>query len=530
MITPDAIARATLDTLPINVAVLDEEGTILYTNRAWKEFSGIGTDMTGTNYLSVADTDDEYASQAVAGIEAVIENRREEFTLEYPCHTPDQPQWFLMRVAPLSEEETGSVVVAHVDITERKLAEIRAERRATELREQRANLEHLLDRLDGLVGNVLGGVMSAESRSSIRRTVCDRIAEVDPYTLAWVAEREYGAESLSPVASSAPLDTDATLPLEADDPTARAARTGELQVLQHAAGAELAPIHATLSGSTPPSVAAIPLTDGETLHGVVTVYADDPDAFDERELAVLRTVGRATSTAISAIESRRMLTTDEVTELQLRIEDPSPFFVALSSELGCRLEYSGSVTEGSATLSFFLVEGADPSEVVAFAAERSDVRGATHLAESDDAHLFEFAVDDPPIVGLLADHGADTRAIVAEAGAATVTAEVPTRADVRPVVEAVRERYSGVELVACHDRERPPKTAEEFAATVDGRLTDRQRTALLKGYVSGFFQWPREISGEELAESMDISPSTYHQHLRAAERKLLEEYFDTRSV
>jgi PAS domain-containing protein len=50
MATLDSLARHTLDTLPLNVAVTDDEGTILLTNRAWDEFAGVGPegdDMVG---------------------------------------------------------------------------------------------------------------------------------------------------------------------------------------------------------------------------------------------------------------------------------------------------------------------------------------------------------------------------------------------------------------------------------------------------------------------------------------------------
>jgi predicted DNA binding protein len=34
------------------------------------------------------------------------------------------------------------------------------------------------------------------------------------------------------------------------------------------------------------------------------------------------------------------------------------------------------------------------------------------------------------------------------------------------------------------------------------------------------------VSGDELAASMDITRSTFHQHLRAAERKVFGAFFD----
>jgi len=47
------------------------------------------------------------------------------------------------------------------------------------------------------------------------------------------------------------------------------------------------------------------------------------------------------------------------------------------------------------------------------------------------------------------------------------------------------------------------------------------RTAI----VGGFFEWPRETTGEDLAETMDIGRSTFHQHLRAAQQKVFEELY-----
>jgi predicted DNA binding protein len=55
----------------------------------------------------------------------------------------------------------------------------------------------------------------------------------------------------------------------------------------------------------------------------------------------------------------------------------------------------------------------------------------------------------------------------------------------------------------------------------DVRLTDRQHEVIEYALDAGFFEWPREITGEELAEEMDISRATLLEHLRKAESKLL---------
>ena len=521
---PQSLARSTLDTLPINIAVLDESGTILFTNRAWKEFSEVDDgEMQGVDYFGTTDVDDdEYAGKALAGIESVISGDSDLFTLEYPCHSPEEKQWFLMRVAPLPPEEAGSAVVAHIDITQRKLAELAAERRSEQLEAERSNLNHLIDRVEGLVSSVTGDVMSADSRSDIEQTVVDRLTTVDSYGFAWVAEFDLRDETLSPAALSESRDTDLAISLDGDDPVAVAARTEEIQ-FQTGAVAER---HRALADADIPSVAAVPLAAGESLYGVLTVYADSDDVFDPRERAVLGAIGQAVATAIDATETSRLLTTDNVTELVLQVSDDDIFFVSLANERGCELEYGGSVADDGETVMFFLVDTDDPSAVCAAAADHPQVTAATYVSTAESTALFEFTVSDPPVVSLLADRGAETRDIVVTPTETMITATLPAATETRSVVEHVREQYPSTELRSVQERDEPPRSRQAFVATLDDRLTNRQLTALRKGYLGGFFDWPRDVSGEELAESMDICPSTFHQHLRAGERKLLEAVFE----
>jgi predicted DNA binding protein len=61
----------------------------------------------------------------------------------------------------------------------------------------------------------------------------------------------------------------------------------------------------------------------------------------------------------------------------------------------------------------------------------------------------------------------------------------------------------------------------EFRATEESPVTERQREIVTKALASGYYEWPREINNQELAETLDISRATMHEHLRKAERKLL---------
>jgi len=67
-----------------------------------------------------------------------------------------------------------------------------------------------------------------------------------------------------------------------------------------------------------------------------------------------------------------------------------------------------------------------------------------------------------------------------------------------------------------------PTTEDRSAAepTLDA-LTDRQREVLETAYAGGFFERPKANNSEELAARLGITRSTFLQHLRTAQRKLL---------
>ena len=124
--------QSTLDALSSHIAILDGHGTIIEVNAAWIRFAcenGLigGHHGVGVNYLNVcdsaADGSSEGAPAVAAGIRAVMARQRDEFNLEYPCHSPDERRWFIIRVTRFGGEGPLRVVVAHENITERKLAE-----------------------------------------------------------------------------------------------------------------------------------------------------------------------------------------------------------------------------------------------------------------------------------------------------------------------------------------------------------------------------------------------------------------------
>jgi diguanylate cyclase (GGDEF)-like protein len=122
---------STLDALSTQIAILDESGKIIAVNAAWRHAEGsplVGVACgEGTNYLeacrSAMGSGIEEATTIATGIGAVFLNAREEFSIEYPCQATAGRRWFSVRATRFHGERRTRVVVAHEDITPRKLAE-----------------------------------------------------------------------------------------------------------------------------------------------------------------------------------------------------------------------------------------------------------------------------------------------------------------------------------------------------------------------------------------------------------------------
>ena len=128
----EPLTHAALDALTAHLAILDEHGIILSVNAAWRAFARENGSRDrqfgeGVNYLHVCDSSDgPYAREAqpvADGIRAVLEGRQPRYEMEYPCHSPSEVRWFVVRITPLPGDGPRRVMVAHENITQRKVQE-----------------------------------------------------------------------------------------------------------------------------------------------------------------------------------------------------------------------------------------------------------------------------------------------------------------------------------------------------------------------------------------------------------------------
>lgn len=131
----EKILQGTLDALTAHIAVLDNKGTILKVNKAWRDFAQANNFAgdsygIGDNYIEACEPQNQnnddcrfQGNIACDGIRDVISGKIPIFEMEYPCHSPTEFRWFIMRVTPYSDEDFPGIVVAHENITTRKLAQ-----------------------------------------------------------------------------------------------------------------------------------------------------------------------------------------------------------------------------------------------------------------------------------------------------------------------------------------------------------------------------------------------------------------------
>jgi PAS domain S-box-containing protein len=518
-----------MDEAPVGITISDPDlpdNPLIYVNDAFERMTGYTPeDVLGTNcrFLQGEDTD----PAAVQRIREAIEVD-EPVSVELVNYRKDGEKfWNQLDIAPLRNEdgEVTNYVGFQMDITDRKRAEFAVERYAEQLDRERAALDRVLDRVNGLVEDVAGALVQASRQAEIERRVCELVGNTDPYVGAWIGRLDLPSDAIE-VTATAGLTGDlvgTSIPLDgSEDPAVAAVQSGDLR-----AGSPVGSVSGVHGRVTEDAnaVAAIPLSYRDTRYGVLSVYAP-ADAMDDRERSMLGSLGRMVATGINAVETKEILTAENVVSLEFSVRDRDLFFVDLSAVLSCSLTHAGSVWQDDGSLlTFFTVAGADSDRVREAVADLPGVERASIITEADDAALVEFVTREASILTELADYGARTRELSATEGEGRIRVEVSHDSTARSVVSHVTEEYEGAELRSYRERQRPPTTKGEFLAETRDRLTERQLTALQKAHVSGYFEWPRRTDGNALADSMGISRSTFHQHLRAAHRKLVSELF-----
>ncbi len=502
-----------MDNAPVGITISDTElpdNPLIYVNNSFVDITGYSwEEIIGTNcrFLQGEDTD---MSQVAKMGEAVTEEK--EVAVEIKNYRKDGERfWNRVEIAPI-RDESGSAryfVGYQADVTDRKEAELA-------LAAERETLDHVLSRVASLVPGIAETIVSADSREALESAITDQFREQPDLEAAWLGRYNPSTGLLRPVAGANQPAEGISVPTGGDSPLSRLVESGSVELVS-----SVGDYFADLEGMA--ATALIPLQYRGTLYGVLAVATAEADLFDDRETVVMEAVGQAVGAAINALERVSLSGAETVIETRLEVADDSMPLVELAGNLSTEIRADGQVAVADGDPTILLSLGDVPSGAVADVVSRT---GDLTLIGGSETTVVEWTVPDGPLARSLTQDAVRLTSI--EASPTSVRLEFAASSEhmANTVVGRFRDGYDGVELLAFREGAAAGERGPAFRESVGESLTDRQLEALQKAYVSGFFEWPRGIEGESLAAAMDIHPSTFHQHLRAAERKLISAFFD----
>lgn len=395
--------------------------------------------------------------------------------------------------------------------------------------------EHLstLYEITSIVQDIAGSLIDYSTIEEIESTVCERITASDMYDAAWIGELDQVAGSLKPRVQAAPddfLDGWMVSFDEEDDPglITQAARTKETKIVQSAH--EVPEYgewrkHAHRFGYR--SVAAIPVVYQNALYSILVVYSDRPKAFEFEEREIMRGLGNLIGHAINSVERLTALMGDDMIELEFLFSDFIDEQSAYDRDSYDRIDFLTTIPAGGDRyIQHANVIGYAGTDIEALFEPFPEFNEVRVIKETPDRTLVEIQYEKPPIDTTLATYGGHILKASLENGDYRVTIGLAPDADVRLFVESVREAYNDVELIAQRSVESTSSMGPLRAVSDESSLTEKQRSALEAAYFSGYFDQPRRVKGGEIADSLGVTASTFHQHLRAGLRKLLAAEFE----
>lgn len=161
---------------------------------------------------------------------------------------------------------------------------------------------------------------------------------------------------------------------------------------------------------------------------------------------------------------------------------------------------------------YFWVQGATRTSIQSAFEEHSAVESITVIdSVSDDEHLVRatWVGSSHGIVWALAEHDITLLSGTGDTTGWTFQIRSDLRDALSAFMETCRNEAIAVQLAGIHP-------LESGAFDDSTNLTDRQREALELAYERGYFETPRRVSLEELADELDISRQAFSARLRRA--------------
>jgi CheY-like chemotaxis protein len=400
----------------------------------------------------------------------------------------------------------------------------------------RAQVERLQRRkaLDGLIRSVNRTVVRVDSREELEAALCERFVEETDFECAVVGEYTETYERFIPGTASGETGPPDSLECDAGDPVRAAVADATVQAVPLAGvpGSSVARLAETFADRTDDllrTAVVVPVVHRETPRGAVVLLTTRETALEDAERDALAEVGATVGNAVESLQTREIVHADTVVEVELGLTDRADVLVDLSATRDCRVQLAGlNLSSAAGAVCYLTVSGVSADDALAFLVEKEAVTTCRVIDDRGDESLVECTLHGSSVLLKLLSASANVTNFLADGGQGHVTLEVPPGRNLRSVVGAVEDAFEGVDLLSKRTADRAYQSIEGFRSTLEDELTDRQHEAVSAAHSAGYFEWPRESTAEEVAEALELAAPTFHEHLREAQRKLVDVYLDER--
>lgn len=413
-------------------------------------------------------------------------------------------EWAGQRITDAGEP---AVLVSIRDVTERK----RRERKLQWERELNRTLQTAL--------------VEARTRDDLERSVTELLVDYG-YALAWIGD--VSDDTVHPWAVAGDRSyvealTAATGDNLDSEPSVWAARRGTPQFIPDFDDLFATDWRETATNHGYQAGAAIPLTYNNVTYGVLAVYHESDGRFDETEQQLLTELADTVAFALHTFKTQSALAADQILEVTLQVRGTEYYLCDLLSTPsinsgGAAVTVHGTILHGdNELLQYVSLNGVEQKSFRAVAADHPAVTDVTVIDES--GNRLQLLLNETTPEAQLADFGAVVRSTTVTAGQADISIEVAARETVSAAVEAVERTFGSARVISVVERD-----STETAIAKNG-LTEKQAAALEAAYHHGYFEQPRRSSATEIAAALEITHSTFLQHLRTAQRKVFNDRF-----
>jgi len=387
----------------------------------------------------------------------------------------------------------------------------------TDVTDQRDRQRALRDALT-LDAEVRELLLSAASRAELEQSFCETVAAREGALLAViVGAGPDGAPDLR--ASAGPLaDRAAEIVDDGAGPLGVALEEGTAQYVPSTGDREEAWARRSLVVGAN-SVLAVPVDRNGVASGAFAVYDERPGAYDGESRGHVEDLVSSLGDGIALVERMGALAADRVLRTRLSVTGEGTL-ARTAGDTDSRLEVTAVTRTEEGIAVYVDVADGEGEAVRRHLRDQESVDTVETVVDAERTRLRLTAADLLP--ELIADRGASIASLeVGPSGTYEGAVDVLPAGDVETVVEVLEDRFDRVTVrsITNADRDRTGAGEEGPLST----LTDRQRDALEAAFYEGYFERPRKNTSEDVAGTLSISSTTFLEHLRAANRKVLAE-------